>query len=71
MFGGAFACISVGTSPSQGGLLGGSWPGPRGGEGRAMGGLFFWWAREQLDNWGIDVVIAMLFVDVINVMFGP
>ena len=37
-----------------------------------MGGLFFFcWAREQLDNWGIDVVIAMLFVDVINVMFGP
>ena len=66
MFGGAFAHISfarisVGTSPSQGGLHGGSWPGPRGGEGRAMGGLFFWWAREQLDNWGIDVVIAMLF----------
>ena len=54
----------------------GSTGGPGPGPGVARGGpwvacFFFCWAREQLDNWGIDVVIAMLFVDVINVMFGP
>ena len=40
------------TSPSQGGLHGGSWPGPRGGEGRATGGLFVFVGRASSSTTG-------------------